>query len=92
MQAAASTFLVTLDSHKWVQLPSASSRGRRGSPEGPAGSHQGRPGDSGPPYSLMDHAPLALLTNGLLGAFNELRHCAPMSLKGPVAGVTQVGA
>ena len=90
MQAAASTFLVTLDSHKWVQLPAASSRGRRGAPEGSARPPQGRPGEASPPYSLMDHAPLALLTNGLLGAFNELRHCAPLSLKGPVAGVTQV--
>ena len=38
----------------------------------------------------MDHPPLALLANGLLGALNELRHCAPLSLRGPIASVTQV--
>ena len=38
----------------------------------------------------MDHPPLALLTNGLLGAFNELRHCAPLSLRDPVAEIVQV--
>ena len=44
---------------------------------------------AGPPYALLEHAPLAVLTNGLLAAFNELRHCAPLSLAAPVAQTVQ---
>lgn len=47
---------------------------------------------AGPPYALLEHAPLAVLTNGLLAAFNELRHCAPLSLCSSVAAILQVGA
>ena len=35
--------------------------------------------------------PLAVFTNGLLSAFNELRHCALLSLSIPVAQIVQVG-
>ena len=87
MQAAASTFLLALDSHKWVQLPSAPRGRKQPAAETPASRSQA---EGAPPYSLMDHAPLALLANGLLAALNELRHCAPLSLRGPVASVTQV--
>ena len=45
----------------------------------------------GPPYSLMEHTPLAVYTNGLLAAFNELRHCAPLSLREATAAVLEVG-
>eukprot|EP01104_Vermistella_antarctica_P014689 TRINITY_DN4675_c0_g2_i1.p1 TRINITY_DN4675_c0_g2~~TRINITY_DN4675_c0_g2_i1.p1 ORF type:complete len:644 (-),score=165.62 TRINITY_DN4675_c0_g2_i1:780-2711(-) len=34
-----------------------------------------------PPVSLLDHPPLSLATNGVLGALNELRQCAPMTLR-----------
>lgn len=44
-----------------------------------------------PPYALMEHAPLAILTNGMLAAFNELRHCAPLSLAPAIASLLQVG-
>eukprot|EP00887_Chlorella_sp_A99_P006351 scaffold3.g6351.t1 len=44
---------------------------------------------AGPPYALMEHLPLAVYTNGLLAAFNELRHCAPLSIREPVAGAVQ---
>ena len=46
--------------------------------------------DAGPPYSLLEHMPLAVFTNGLLSAFNELRHCALLSLSIPVAQIVQV--
>jgi hypothetical protein len=45
--------------------------------------------DAGPPYALLEHTPLAVLTNGLLAALNELRHCAPLSLAAPVAQTLQ---
>lgn len=38
-----------------------------------------------PPASLIEYPPLAVYTNGMLSAFNELRHCAPLSLKSAVA-------
>lgn len=46
--------------------------------------------NAGPPYALLEHAPLAILTNGLLAAFNELRHCAPLSLCTSVSAILQV--
>ena len=48
--------------------------------------------DAGPPYSLLEHMPLAVFTNGLLSAFNELRHCALLSLASPVAHIVQARA
>ena len=38
----------------------------------------------------MEHAPLAIYLNGLLAALNELRHCAPQSLRGAAAEALQV--
>lgn len=42
--------------------------------------------DVSPPYAVMEHFPMAVLTNALLNALNELRHCALMSLCKPMAG------
>lgn len=42
-----------------------------------------------PLQALADHVPLAVFANGLLAAFNELRHCAPLSLRQPVAAELQ---
>lgn len=33
-----------------------------------------------PPHSLLDYPPLAVLTNTLIQAFNDLRQCAPLAL------------
>ena len=44
------------------------------------------PEDLSPPYVIMENLPLAVLTNAVLSAFNELRHCALLSLGRPAAG------
>lgn len=75
MSITMENFQLVLDSHRWVPLPSVGAR---------LGS-DARPDDMSPPYSLMDHQPLAVFVNGLLAAFNELRHCAPTNLKAPLA-------
>eukprot|EP00850_Spirogloea_muscicola_P019449 SM000190S04885 [mRNA] locus=s190:168772:176683:- [translate_table: standard] len=67
-----------LDSHRWVPLPAMGS-GLRSS----AGNDSSD--DVAPPYSLMEHPPLAAFVNGVLAALNELRHCAPTALRGQLA-------
>ncbi|XP_055682108.1 conserved oligomeric Golgi complex subunit 8 [Lutzomyia longipalpis] len=42
-----------------------------------------------PPDSLLDFHPLATYCNGLLGAFNELRLCAPLGVADTVAKTIQ---
>lgn len=42
--------------------------------------------ESGPPYTIMEHLPLAVYVNGVLTALNELRHCAMLSVSKPLAG------
>lgn len=44
------------------------------------------PEDMSPPYVIMEHFPLAVFTNGVLTALNELRQCAMLSLGKPAAG------
>lgn len=46
-------------------------------------------GGGAPPPALVDHVPLAVYANGLLAAFNELRHCAPLSVQQPTAAALQ---
>eukprot|EP00850_Spirogloea_muscicola_P002714 SM000010S04352 [mRNA] locus=s10:1079419:1087306:+ [translate_table: standard] len=67
-----------LDLHRWVPLPAMGS-GLRSS----AGNDSSD--DVAPPYSLMEHPPLAVFVNGVLAALNELRHCAPIALRGQLA-------
>eukprot|EP00850_Spirogloea_muscicola_P000291 SM000001S04693 [mRNA] locus=s1:1686160:1693987:+ [translate_table: standard] len=67
-----------LDSHRWIPLPAMGS-GLRSS----AGNDSSD--DVAPPYSLMEHPPLAAFVNGVLAALNELRHCAPTALRGQLA-------
>uniref|UniRef100_A0A1L8DVG2 Conserved oligomeric Golgi complex subunit 8 n=1 Tax=Nyssomyia neivai TaxID=330878 RepID=A0A1L8DVG2_9DIPT len=46
--------------------------------------------DNSPPDSLLDFHPLATYCNGLLGAFNELRLCAPLGVADTVAKTIQL--
>ncbi|CAK0785769.1 hypothetical protein CVIRNUC_008980 [Coccomyxa viridis] len=85
VKTAAEMFVMVLDVHKWVPLPAIAARAKQSSSAAvPADGEE-----AGPPYSLLEHMPLAVFTNGLLLAFNELRHCALLSLSIPVAQIVQ---
>uniref|UniRef100_A0A7N1A8Q8 Conserved oligomeric Golgi complex subunit 8 n=1 Tax=Kalanchoe fedtschenkoi TaxID=63787 RepID=A0A7N1A8Q8_KALFE len=73
MSAAVENFQVVLDSHRWVPLPSV------GFPTSKISDDSKE--DVSPPPSLMEHPPLAVFINGVSAAMNELRPCAPLSLK-----------
>eukprot|EP01018_Ginkgo_biloba_P022744 Gb_37671 [translate_table: standard] len=77
MAAAVENFQLVLDSHRWVPLPPVGMASRGSTDESPDG--------VAPPYSLMEHPPLAIFVNGVLAALNELRHCAPINLKSVLA-------
>jgi len=62
-----------LDSHRWVPLPAI------GFPSNSVGEDSLE--DVTPPSSLMEHPPLAVFVNGVSASMNELRPCAPISLK-----------
>eukprot|EP00898_Chlorokybus_atmophyticus_P004248 jgi/Chlat1/4824/Chrsp31S04802 len=74
--AAMDAFQQALDSYRWVPLPSMA-------PSGRAASHSNDDHVT-PPYSLMEYPPVATFINGVLAAYNELRHCAPTAKRGPV--------
>ncbi|XVE53874.1 hypothetical protein DITRI_Ditri03aG0036700 [Diplodiscus trichospermus] len=73
MNTAIENFQLVLDSHRWVPLPAvgffATSIGEESQD------------DVTPPSDLMEHPPLAVFINGVSAAMNELRPCAPVSLK-----------
>ncbi|XP_076944599.1 conserved oligomeric Golgi complex subunit 8-like [Bidens hawaiensis] len=73
MNTAVENFQLVLGSHRWVPLPavgfSTNSYGEEGQE------------DVTPPPNLMEHPPLAVFVNGVSAAMNELRPCAPISLK-----------
>ncbi|XP_019154193.1 PREDICTED: conserved oligomeric Golgi complex subunit 8-like [Ipomoea nil] len=73
MNTAVENFQLVLDSHRWVPLPSV------GFPASSLGDESQE--DVTPPSSLMEHPPLAIFVNGVSAAMNELRPCAPLSLK-----------
>lgn len=77
MSVALELFTSRLDSYKWLPLPTAVFQRPGPTGEGPKGL------DSGvlaPPFLLMEHYPLAVLTNAVLSGLNELRHCTPLGL------------
>ncbi|KAK6912841.1 Conserved oligomeric Golgi complex subunit 8 [Dillenia turbinata] len=77
MSTAVENFQVMLDSHRWVTIPSV------GFPASSLGDESQE--DVTPPSYLMEHAPLAVFVNGVSAAMNELRPCAPISLKHLIA-------
>lgn len=77
MAAAVENFQLVLDSHRWIALPPVGNGSR--------GVGDDTSSDNAPPYALMEHPPLAAFVNGVLAALNELRHCAPINLKGMLA-------
>ncbi|GBG81990.1 hypothetical protein CBR_g34170 [Chara braunii] len=81
ISVAVEAFQHALASHRWVPLPPMGSSRLSGADDGSE--------DVAPPYSLMEHPPLAAFVNGVLAALNELRHCAPLSLRSSLAGTLQ---
>ncbi|CAI9775532.1 unnamed protein product [Fraxinus pennsylvanica] len=77
MSVAVENFQVVLDSHRWVPLPAV------GFPANSFGEEN--QDDVTPPPNLMEHPPLAVFINGVSAAMNELRPCAPLSLKNVLA-------
>ncbi|KAF5748335.1 hypothetical protein HS088_TW04G00287 [Tripterygium wilfordii] len=73
MSTAVENFQLVLDSHRWVPLPVV------GFPANNIGEESQE--DVTPPSYLMEHPPLAVFVNGVSTAMNELRPCAPISLK-----------
>ncbi|KAG5050804.1 hypothetical protein JHK87_003002 [Glycine soja] len=65
--------MLVLDSHRWVPLPGVGFSAHTVGDE----NHE----DVTPPSNLMEHPPLAVFINGVSAAMNELRPCAPISLK-----------
>lgn len=74
---ALEAFNSRLESHKWVSLPAMASRSK--AVNGDQVVNGADQPDLAPPYSIMEHVPLAVLTNGILAAMNDLRHCALLS-------------
>ncbi|KAL7121880.1 hypothetical protein ACP275_01G011400 [Erythranthe tilingii] len=77
MTTAVENFQLVLNSHRWVPLPSV------GFPANSFGEES--QDDVTPPSNLMEHPPLAVFINGVSAAMNELRPCAPISLKNLIA-------
>ena len=90
---AVEAFNSKLESHKWVSLPAPMAARSKVEGESKGGSEPNPDGadhqDLAPPYSIMVHVPLAVLTNGVLTALNDLRHCALLSTIGPSASLLE---
>ncbi|XP_059644338.1 conserved oligomeric Golgi complex subunit 8 [Cornus florida] len=73
ISTAVENFQLVLDSHRWVPLPAVGFTANSVGEE--------NQDDVTPPSILMEHPPLAVFVNGVAAAMNELRPCAPISLK-----------
>ncbi|XP_031477233.1 conserved oligomeric Golgi complex subunit 8 [Nymphaea colorata] len=80
---AVENFQLVLDSHRWVPIPPLGVTTGKGTDD--------MQDDVTPPSSLMEHPPLAVFVNGMSMALNELRPCAPVSLKHALAQELQNG-
>ena len=82
MDAAAGEFERTVETHRWATAPSsAAARAKERDRDG----GDGGGADAAPPYALLEHVPVAALTNAILAALNDLRHCALPQLRQPLA-------
>mmetsp|Transcript_6975 Transcript_6975/g.17818 ORF Transcript_6975/g.17818 Transcript_6975/m.17818 type:complete len:283 (+) Transcript_6975:1115-1963(+) len=85
MKSAVTLFGAMLDNYKWPNVGlSAGAKGGKGNGSNDDANGNGDNGSksgTGPPYSLMQHPPLAVLANTVLHTYNELRHCAPQALE-----------
>jgi hypothetical protein len=102
LAVAVDAFHQRLDSHKWVAMPTPmfQNRAKQGDAAAAGSSADGATAASSdgaerqqqqltPPYELMEHVPLAVFTNGVLSALNELRHCALLPLQQPAGSLLQ---
>lgn len=99
LAVAVDAFHQRLDSHKWVAMPTPTFHQKARQGDAAAGSEgaAATSSDSGeqqqqqltPPYELMEHVPLAVFTNGVLSALNELRHCALLPVQRPAGSLLQ---
>ena len=93
VSVAEETFKEMLAAHRWVAIPSAAGRAAEGASAGEAAGEaagevvrkESATASILPPMALVEHGPLAVYTNGMLVAFNELRHCAPVGVRGRVS-------
>ena len=89
---AGEAFNTRLESHKWVSLPApiagrSKNEAKHSNEENPPDGAVDK--DLAPPYSIMEHLPLAVLTNGILTALNDLRHCALLSTIEPSSSLLE---
>ncbi|KAF8035969.1 hypothetical protein BT93_C1864 [Corymbia citriodora subsp. variegata] len=77
MSTAVENFQLVLNSHRWVPLPAVGFSANSVTEDSQE--------DVTPPSHLMEHPPLAVFINGVSVAMNELRPCAPISLKHIIA-------
>ncbi len=70
LEVAEETFVEMVGVHRWVAIPVG--KGGQGGEEHASVT---------PPMALVEHTPLAVYTNGVLAALNELRHCCPVEVR-----------
>lgn len=72
LEVAEDTFEEMVGVHRWVAIPVGKADGALGSGDELA--------SVTPPMVLVEHTPLAVYTNGVLAALNELRQCCPVEV------------
>ena len=80
LEAAEGHWRETIANHRW-STPHASAAAIANL-QGGGGAAEAAGGAAGPPLALLQHPPVAVLTNHVLTVFNELRTCAPYELRG----------
>lgn len=101
LELAVESFNSRLESHKWLAMPTpmfskkapadghSSGSATAGASATNGDSNAESEPDLSPPYAIMEHFPLAIFTNCVLAALNDLRHCAMLSLRKPMGLLLQ---